>query len=295
MTGFLVIDKPDGITSFKAVAIVRRLTGEKKIGHCGTLDPMATGVLPIMLGGATRFLQYLPDHTKAYRATMRLGLTTDTLDITGTVTEEKEVHVTKEDVIKFAEQFKGDIMQIPPMYSAIKKDGVRMYDLARKGIEVEREPRHATISKFEIEKQKNNDYTLYIECSSGTYIRTLIDDIGKKLGCGAIMTELRREMAAGFELKNAITLDALESLTIEEIESNLTSVEDALHTYESLVVTASQAKRFQNGGALNLDRIPSCKVNGLYRVFDPDKNFLGLAQADTKSGVLKAERIFVRR
>ncbi len=294
MTGFINLEKPTDITSFLCVAKVRRIMGEKKAGHCGTLDPMATGVLPIMLGGATRFLEFLPDSTKRYTAIMRLGVTTDTLDITGTVLSESEVNVTFEDVISAASKYKGDIMQVPPMYSALNKDGVKLYKLARQGIEVEREPRPATISCLDIEKAENeNEYILDIECSSGTYVRTLIDDIGRDLNCGATMISLKRTVAAGFDISSSVTLEELENAPDPSVY--LISVEEALNAYSTLSVSDGQAHRFSNGGDLNLDRIKGCKVNGLYRVYSPEEKFIGIGEADLEKGTLLFRRVYQER
>ena len=196
MTGIICINKGKDITSFGVVSKVRGITCEKKAGHTGTLDPMATGVLPIMLGGATRFLNYLPDSDKGYRAKFLLGKTTDTLDITGEVTGEYDVAASIDDVESALVEFRGEIEQIPPMYSAVSVDGQRLYDLARKGIEVERQARKVEIKELslcrELSNENENIYTIDVLCSKGTYIRTLIDDLGKKLGCGAVMTELER-------------------------------------------------------------------------------------------------------
>lgn len=294
MTGFINLYKPEGITSFLCVAKVRRIMGEKKAGHCGTLDPMAEGVLPIMLGGATRFLEFLPDSKKRYTAKMRLGLTTDTLDITGTVLSESEVTSTYEDVLLASEKYRGDIMQVPPMYSALNKDGVKLYKLARQGVEVEREPRPATISRLDIkEADKENEYILDIECSSGTYVRTLIDDIGRDLGCGAVMTELLRTMGAGFDISKTVTLEELENAPDPSVF--LISVEEALNAYPTLVVSDGQSHRFCNGGDLNLDRIKGSKANGLYRVYSPDKKFIGLGEADDEKGTLAFRRVYQER
>lgn len=294
MTGFINLYKPEGITSFLCVAKVRRIMGEKKAGHCGTLDPMAEGVLPIMLGGATRFLEFLPDSKKRYTAKMRLGLTTDTLDITGTVLSESEVTSTYEDVLLASEKYRGDIMQVPPMYSALNKDGVKLYKLARQGVEVEREPRPATISRLDIkEADKENEYILDIECSSGTYVRTLIDDIGRDLGCGAVMTELLRTMGAGFDISKTVTFEELENAPDPSVF--LISVEEALNAYPTLVVSDGQSHRFCNGGDLNLDRIKGSKVNGLYRVYSPDKKFIGLGEADDEKGTLAFRRVYQER
>lgn len=297
MTGFICLYKPEGMTSFSAVARVRRIVGEKKAGHCGTLDPMATGVLPIMLGGATRFLDFLPNSNKRYTAVMKLGITTDTLDITGTVIENKPVEASYEMVCEAADSFVGDIMQVPPMYSAIKKDGVRMYELARKGIEVDREARPVKILSAEVKRtSEKNEYILDVECSSGTYIRTLIDDIGKKLGCGAVMTKLERTLSSGFSIENAVTLEELEKLAESgDIESVLIPVSTALSEYDEIRVTEAQARRFSNGGELDLDRIRHCKANELYRVISPEDKFLGLGYADAQLRSLTVKRVYVGR
>ncbi len=302
MTGFICLYKPEDMTSFGAVARVRRIMGEKKAGHCGTLDPMATGVLPIMLGGATRFLDFLPSSKKRYTAVMRLGITTDTLDITGEVLSKSPVNADFAQVCSVAENFKGDIMQIPPMYSAIKKDGVRMYDLARKGIEVEREARPVTVfrldvfEEFEGVRLHENEYVLDVECSSGTYIRTLIDDIGRELGCSAVMTSLKRTQSSGFVIENAVAIEDLEKAAENgQAEAFLTSVFDAMAEYDVVTVSEGQAKRFANGGALNLDGVRECKGDGLYRVVSPGGDFLGLGRADTQLRSLSVARVYVGR
>lgn len=211
MTGIILIDKPKDITSFGAVARVRRICGEKKCGHTGTLDPMATGLLTVMLGGATRFSELLPSHDKAYRAEFRLGTVTDTLDITGKVLETRPVSANAAQVAAALAEFVGEIEQLPPMYSAVSVNGKRLYDLARQGVEVEREPRRVTVYSAEIleANESAGEYAVSVECSSGTYIRTLISDLGEKLGCGAVLTELRRTAANGFKIDSAVTLEAL--------------------------------------------------------------------------------------
>ena len=300
MTGFICLDKPADMTSFLAVAKVRRIVGEKKAGHSGTLDPLATGVLPIMLGGATRFLDFLPSNRKSYIAGVKLGMTSDTLDITGKILSENEARaseITLEDIASVSQNFLGEIMQVPPMYSAIKKDGVRMYELARKGIEVERKPRQVTIYNLDASKgEGENEYVLSVECSSGTYIRTLIDDIGQRLGCGAIMTSLQRTSSQGFEIKDAITLEELEeSQKNGSLETHIIPVFNALSDYEILKVSAGQSVRFSNGGGLDLDRIKGCKHDGLYRVVSPEDKFLGLGYADTQLRTLAVKRVYVGR
>ncbi|NCC86777.1 MAG: tRNA pseudouridine(55) synthase TruB [Clostridia bacterium] len=298
MTGIICLNKPQGITSFLAVAKTRRIVGEKKAGHTGTLDPMATGVLPIMLGGATRFLELLPSSQKGYRAKFKLGITTDTLDITGKIKSTSEVVSTKDDVLSALDSFRGEIMQLPPMYSAISKDGVRLYELARKGIEVEREKRPTTIYKLELlsADDENYEYEIDVECSAGTYVRTLISDIGEKLGCGAVMTQLYRTSANGFSLDDCVTLEQLEEIVQSgRLEETIKSVDSTLAAYGELVVTDAQAKRFSNGGALAIDRIGECKAIGLYRVYSPEKEFLGVGEIKEEALELSVKRVFVPR
>ena len=296
MNGFVYVDKPEGITSFVAAAKIRRIFGIKKAGHTGTLDPMATGVLPIAIGHATRFIELIPSHDKAYTAKFILGKTTDTLDITGKVTEEYEVSSTKEDVESILADFRGEIQQIPPMYSAIKKDGVRLYDLARQGIEIERESRKVTIYSLELLGycEATSEYEISCECSSGTYIRTLIADIGEKLGCGATMTSLRRTKANGVTIDKCYTFDELLKLSDEgNIENALESV-DSLVVYDKIKVTAAQAKRFSNGGELDCSRFGGKKEPGLYNVYDPEGEYLGVGEIDESKTELGVRRVYVR-
>lgn len=297
MTGIICINKDKDITSFGVVAKVRGITREKKAGHTGTLDPMATGVLPVMLGGATRFLDYLPDSDKGYRAGFMLGKTTDTLDITGVVTAEYEVSVTDEQVRNVLEKFRGVISQVPPMYSAVSVDGKRLYDLARQGIEVERQARQVEIKKLELVGCENGEYTIDVVCTKGTYIRTLIDDIGRELGCGAVMTSLTRTLAMGFTLEDSVTLDELqrrrdEGLPFDDI---VMDIEKMFEPYDSVTVSEAQSKRFLNGGALALERIRKKLTDGIYRVYSPDGLFLGLGECSTEKQELSVKRLLVRR
>ena len=278
MTGIIPLKKGESITSFFAVNKVRRIVGEKKCGHTGTLDPNATGVLPIAMGGATRFIELLPTHKKAYRATFKTGFCTDTLDIWGTVTETFNKEVCFEEIEKAALGFKGEIMQLPPMYSAIKRDGVRLYELARQGIEVERTPRKCEIYELSVEKAEDGEYSLYCECSAGTYIRTLINDIGEIVGCGATMTSLCRTFACGIELGECFSLEELTELKEKgEIEKAIIPLEKLLLEYPEIHVTENQAKRFSNGGSLMRDRIRNVGDNGIYRVYG-NGEFLGLGE-----------------
>ena len=278
MTGIIPLKKGENITSFFAVNKVRRIIGEKKCGHTGTLDPNATGVLPIAVGGATRFIELLPTHKKAYKATFKTGFCTDTLDIWGAVTETFDKEVSFEEIEKVAIEFKGEIMQLPPMYSAIKRDGVRLYELARQGIEVERTPRKCEIYELSVEEAENGEYSLYCECSAGTYIRTLINDIGEGLGCGATMTSLCRTFACGIELSECYTLEELNELKeTGEIEKAIIPLEKLLLEYPEIHVTENQAKRFSNGGSLMRERVRNLKENGIYRVYG-NGEFLGLGE-----------------
>lgn len=294
MTGFIFLDKEEGITSFIAAAKMRRIFSEKKAGHTGTLDPMATGVLPIALGGATRFIELIPSHDKAYRATFILGKTTDTLDITGTVLSEKEVTAKKADVEKALQKFRGEITQLPPMYSAIKKNGVRLYELARQGIEIERESRKVTIYSLELvsSDEGKNEYVIDVECSSGTYIRSLISDIGEELLCGAVMTSLRRTKANGVSIEKCHTAEQLQKLKDEgRLSEALTRVDEFL-SYPKLKVSAPQAKRFSNGGALDTNRFGGKKEPGLYLVYSPEDEFLGIGEIDSEITELSPKRVY---
>ena len=294
MTGIICLDKPCDMTSFMAVKRASRILGVKKAGHTGTLDPMATGVLVIMLGHCTRFIELLPEHRKGYTARVKLGLTTDTLDITGEVLTENPVNITEEQLLSVAESFKGEISQVPPMYSAIKKDGERLYDLARKGIEIERESRKITIEKLEIYDFDGVEFSMDVTCSAGTYIRSLCDDIGKALGCGAVMTALRRTEANGFSIENAVTLENLEKLVSEnKTDEVITSVETALMSYPEIVVTNPQANRFHNGGELGYDRLRGDYPIGIYRVYSPERKLLGLGEILTEKGDLTVRRVLI--
>lgn len=295
MTGIIILDKPEGITSFGAVARVRRICSEKKCGHTGTLDPMATGVLTVMLGGATRFIELLPNHNKAYRASFRLGTVTDTLDITGKVLETREVNVTAEQVKAKIKDFIGNISQLPPMYSAVSVNGQRLYDLARQGIEVERKPREVTVFSIDVlsENEKAGEYEIQVECSSGTYIRTLISDLGEALGCGAVMTGLRRTKANSFEAENAVTLEQLEEAVKNGTVSDLLiPVDRALEEYPVIRVSEAQAKRFRNGGELSLERLKYPRMLGFFRIYDPNKNFIGIGEIGQKD-CLEIKRVFM--
>ena len=297
MTGIICINKDKDMTSFSVVSRLRGITGEKKAGHTGTLDPMATGVLPVILGGATRFLDYVPHSNQGYRASFILRKTTDTLDITGTVTGEYQVNATPKDVEEALVNFRGTITQIPPMYSAVSVDGKRLYDLARQGIEVERPSRQVEIKKLELVDFHDGEYVIDVLCTKGTYIRTLIDDIGRKLGCGAVMTALTRTLAMGFTLEDCVTLDELQRIkdTSKNFDGVLTDIEKMFEPYSAVYVSPAQAKRFSNGGALALERLNRQLDDGVYRVFSRNGDFLGLGKCVSSKGELTVKRLLVRR
>lgn len=294
MTGVICLNKPQNISSFLAVKKASRLLGVKKAGHTGTLDPMATGVLVIMLGSCTRFIDFLPESDKSYTARVLLGTRTDTLDITGNVLEEKSVHVTENELQKICEDFLGETMQIPPMYSALQKDGVRLYEMARKGIEIERTPRKISITKLSVYGFDGKSFSIDVTCSAGTYIRSLASDIGEKLGTGACLTSLCRTRANGFSIERALSPEEMEEhIKKGDIEDFIIPIEESLSFYEPVTVSSAQSVRFRNGGELSTDRIHKNFENKLYRVFSPENTFLGLGEADTESGILKPKRVFV--
>ncbi len=298
MNGIIVIDKPKDHTSFDIVAIVRRILHEKKIGHTGTLDPMATGVLPVLVGRAAKAQSLLPDTDKSYIADFRLGITTDTLDITGQVLSEKKCSVTREEILSVLPRFRGDIMQVPPMYSAVQKDGVRLYDLARRGIEVERAARPVHISELELVSFDCDTQCgrLKTVCSKGTYIRVICDDIGKALGCGCVMTALRRTAACGFSEADALTLEKLkEYAEAGDIGRYIRTTDSIFACYPELTVSEGQRFRFTNGGALALDRLKGADLSSdgqMLRVYGPDRVFLGLGRTDTDRNELSVEKLF---
>ena len=292
MTGILLIDKPEGLTSFGTLIRVKKIIKQKKCGHCGTLDPMATGVLTVLLGGATRFAELMPDTDKEYRAAIKLGTVTDTLDITGRVLEKNEVNVSREDFEAAAVKFTGKIKQVPPMYSAVSVDGKRLYELARKGETVERRERDAEIYRLNVVDcdEKAGEYTVDVACSSGTYIRTLADDIGRELGCGAVLTALRRTAANGYKAADALTLEELERAAQEgKLREHISGVEGALAVYPAVYVTGAQASRFSNGGELSVERLRGVSEKGFYRVYAPENIFLGIGENRGESLYVKKQ------
>lgn len=297
MNGLLVVDKPKDYTSFDVVAVMRKITGERKIGHTGTLDPMATGVLPLLMGRAAKAADLLPDTNKTYQAEFRFGIKTDTGDITGVMQEKSDKFISLEELKAVLSCFRGEIQQIPPMYSAVSVGGTRLYTLARKGIEVERELRTIQISELELVsyQSENKVGVLKIECSKGTYIRTLIEDIAQKLDTVGVMTALRRTHACGFSLEESLTLDEVRNLSQRgELSSHIKSADQLFAHEEKIVVSEAQAVRFQNGGALSLDRLKniSRSQNQILRVYSPENLFLGLGKINLLKKELEIVKLF---
>lgn len=287
--GIIIIDKPAGWTSMDVCAKLRGMFREKRVGHAGTLDPMATGVLPVFIGRATRAVEFAADSDKEYICELKLGVITNTQDATGEVLEERPVNVGREDVEAALPRFTGPIEQVPPMYSAVKINGKKLYELARKGKEVERRPRPITIHALEIldASPDGTSYRLRAACSKGTYVRTLCHDIGQVLGCGGCMNSLRRVKAAGFTLADSVTLETVqEAVDRGEGESLLLPVDCCFRDRPRLTLqTAAAEKKIRNGAALAARDIP----DGEYRVYGMDKTFLALGKvADNRITTVKS-------
>lgn len=270
--GILIIDKPADWTSMDVCAKLRGILKERRIGHGGTLDPMATGVLPVFVGQATRAVEFAENGEKEYVAGLRLGLTTDTQDSTGQVLETRPVSVDRGELEAILPRFTGPLEQIPPMYSAVKIGGQKLYELARKGREVERKPRPITIFSLEVLEQTSpTDYVLRVRCSKGTYVRTLCHDIGQALGCGGCMSSLRRTMAAGFTLDQAVTLDQAQ----EQGEALLLPTDSLFSHYPVFLLKSERAeKRVRNGNPLSVSSL----TDGTYRVYSQQGEFLCLSR-----------------
>ena len=282
--GIIIIDKPADWTSMDVCAKLRGILKTKKVGHAGTLDPMATGVLPVFVGQATRGVSFAESGEKEYVAKLRLGLVTDTQDTSGRTLAERPVTVTTDDIAAVLPRFTGAIQQIPPMYSAIKIGGQKLYDLARKGKEVERRPRSITIFELELLEQVNEtDYLLRCRCSKGTYLRTLCHDIGQALGCGGAMFRLRRTMAAGYSLAEAVSLDDVQV----QGAALLRPVETMFAAYPVYVLSSpGKENRVRNGNPITVPEL----ADGLYRVHGSSGAFLCLSRA--KDGTLTSIKNF---
>ena len=283
MNGIVIVDKPQGWTSQDVTSRLRRVFNTRRIGHGGTLDPMATGVLPVFVGRATRGVEFFEHAEKTYETVLRLGITTDTEDITGTVLTEQTVSVSEDDVLQVLPQFRGEIMQVPPMYSALKVNGQKLYDLARKGKEVERQPRPITIHELTFLGFCEDGIRLRVRCSKGTYIRTLCKDIGAALGCGGCMAQLRRVSAGEYTIEESVPLQVL--LETEDPEQYLRSVDTMFREYPAITLTEKQELRCRNGNSFSIT-LP----DGKYRAYSQAGEFLMLASAE--SGVMSTIKSF---
>ena len=283
MNGIVIIDKPQGWTSQDVTARLRRVFNTRRIGHGGTLDPMATGVLPVFVGRATRGVEFFEHAEKTYETVLRLGITTDTEDISGNILTEQDAFVTGEQLEAVLENFRGEILQVPPMYSALKINGQKLVDLARKGKEVERKPRPITIHELTLLGMEAEGIRLRVRCSKGTYIRTLCKDIGEALGCGGCMAALRRVQAGEYTISEAVPL--LELLDMENPEQVLRPVDTMFRGYPAVTLSEKQKQRCLHGNSFSVKLEP-----GTYRAYGPDGAFLMLAKVE--DGVMSTIKSF---
>ena len=283
MNGIVIVDKPQDWTSQDVTARLRRVFNTRRIGHGGTLDPMATGVLPVFVGRATRGVEFFEHAEKIYEATLRLGITTDTEDITGAVLESREVSISEADFLGILPQFRGKIQQIPPMYSALKINGQKLCDLARQGKEVERQPREIEIFELTCLEFSGQTARLRVHCSKGTYIRTLCKDIGQALGCGGCMESLRRVQAGAYTIDEAVPLSEL--LETESAEQYLRPVDSLFRGHSAVTLTEKQEQRCRNGNSFSISL-----EDGTYRVYGKNGDFLALSQV--QSGVMSTIKSF---
>lgn len=295
LCGIICVNKPADFTSFDVIAKMRGILKMKRLGHAGTLDPMATGVLPVFAGRAAKACDILPDHDKSYRAGFRLGVTTDTQDSTGTVVSESNTDVSRTELLAVLENFRGEIEQIPPMYSAVSVNGKRLYELARQGMDVERPARKVTVYSLELLDYDGETRcgTLEISCSKGTYIRTVISDVGDALGCGGIMTSLVRTKACGFSLEDCVTIEQLQKTAAEDgdFSQYLKPIEGVFADFPALHLKGAQERMYRNGIKLDLGRIPVDRNAERIRVYG-ERGFIGTAVPDRENGVLRVERNF---
>ena len=295
-SGVIIINKPEGMTSHDVVNKMRRLFSTRRVGHTGTLDPMATGVLVILIGRAAKAAEYLSSDEKGYVATLRLGTSYDTEDITGTPISTSDSIPNEDTVYSTVNSFVGNLMQKPPMYSALKVNGQKLCDLARKGIEIKREPRPITVFSIDAKKSElPTDYTLSVRCSAGTYIRTLCADIGSALGCGGAMATLCRTLAGGFSIENSHTLEELEALTFEERTSLLIPAESLFYNLESVNLPPFYEKLCRNGCEIYLNKLGlSLSLNQRVRLCSKSGKFFALGEAlqYEKGLAVKAIKLF---
>lgn len=286
INGIIVINKEKGYTSHDVVAKLRKILNTRKIGHTGTLDPEATGVLPICIGKATKVSDMILNSGKEYTAKIKFGVTTDTQDIFGNVISQKEVNLSHEEIVSAIKSFEGDITQIPPMYSAIKIDGKKLYEYARKGIEVERKTRQVTINKIEISDVSSDSATIKVDCSKGTYIRTLCEDIGKKLGCGGCMESLARTRSSIFNIEKSVKID---DVTYENHQNYLIATDEVFSEYPKIIVNNEIKSRLINGAKSTIK-----KDIGMYRVYDEKGSFICVGEVEFYNGrnVVLSEKLF---
>ena len=291
MNGILNIFKPKGMSSFDVVRVVKKVAKTGKVGHTGTLDPEATGVLPVCIGRATKIIDYIMDSEKVYEVTFKLGIRTTTYDLEGEILEERDSsNLKNEDILDVVKGFIGEYSQVPPMYSALKQNGVRLYELARKGIEVERQGRLIKIYNIEDIKINNPYVSMKVTCSKGTYIRSLCYDIGEKLEVFATMTDLNRAKTSVFSQENSISIN---DLTEENIENYIVTMEEALSKYEAITVHGKYVKLLVNGVRVADNRFTKDDIinNTLYRVYDEDSNFIGLGERNNAG--FKIEKLLI--
>jgi len=293
LSGILNVNKPKGWTSHDVVDRVRSLSGVRKVGHAGTLDPLATGVLLVCVGKATRVAQYLMKSRKLYRAVVRLGVSTDTYDAEGEVIRSvPEVNVTREEVKRALEEFKGVISQVPPMYSAVKVRGKRLYQLARRGEEVARQPRQVEIHDIRLVEWQKPFLTIEVECSPGTYIRSLAHDLGEKLGCGAYLVELVRLRSGRFSLEDAVTIEEIEeACAAGRLKRLLHPLDTALLDLPATTLERGEEKRIRTGQKVRGS--PPSDGDGLYRAYSFDGRFLALVEWDSEAGLWQPRKVFV--
>ena len=295
MDGILNINKPSGKTSYAVVAMVKRLTGEKRVGHAGTLDPLATGVLPVCLGQATRLVEYLMDTTKTYRAGIELGVSTDSYDNEGTITQRCDASaVTLEQIETALHGFRGVITQLPPMYSAVKHQGKPLYELARAGIDVERKTRTAKIFSLEIKDFQNPVLKIEVTCGKGTYIRSLANDLGQALGCGAMLKNLERSRCGIFEIAEAVTPEGFtDACQSGYWQSLLYPMDSILTRWETVIVNEEKAQSIRNGALISFAENPELTaVSDHCRAYTWDGSLLGILRFDSEKKQWHPEKVF---
>ncbi|HHV98124.1 MAG TPA: tRNA pseudouridine(55) synthase TruB [Clostridiaceae bacterium] len=294
MNGILNILKPPGMTSFDVVSYLRKISGIRKIGHAGTLDPGAAGVLPVCIGSATKAIEYMMDKDKVYRAELTLGIETDTQDSSGRIICEKAVKVTEEEITDCINSFIGETEQVPPMYSAVKVGGQKLYDLARKGVNVERKPRKIKIYSINVVRISGAKVMFDVACSKGTYIRTLCADIGQKLGCGGHMSFLVRKRAGIFDIQTALTLEEIEYFAKNNLlESKLVGIDSIFDSYRAVTLDSNKLKKLRNGAFVSIGEINASKGETV-RIYDINGSFIAIADVLMRGGqlMLRQKKVF---